>query len=180
MRSKRRPRSHSIAQRPHSLWALGWWLTAFIALAGALTWMSSWLRPTTGPVVTVYRHPDCQCCSRWVEHLRQSGFRVQMNENEPLVDVRARLGVPVSLASCHTATVGPYTIEGHVPADDLRRLLRERPPIRGLAVPDMPVGSPGMEGGQPEPYHVITFGSPSGETIFASHGSGASTRPESP
>lgn len=111
-------------------------------------------------VVTVHRDPNCGCCSLWAQHLRDAGFVVKIEETSDLEAVRTRLGVPTALASCHTAEVNGYLIEGHVPAVAVRRLLTERPAAKGLAVPGMPAGSPGMEGsGEPEPYTAVLFGS---------------------
>jgi hypothetical protein len=105
--------------------------------------------------LTVYKDPTCGCCTRWAQHVRQAGFLVTERETTDLDAVKAAMGVPAALASCHTARIGRYVIEGHVPADLIARLLRERPDARGLAVPGMPVGSPGMEGGRPERYDVL-------------------------
>lgn len=110
-----------------------------------------------GPAMTVYKDPSCGCCDGWINHMRQAGFRVTVAPGD-VNAAKARLGVPADLVSCHTATVGGYVVEGHVPADAVRRLLAERPAAAGLAVPGMPTGSPGMEGGEPETYDVIAFG----------------------
>jgi hypothetical protein len=110
------------------------------------------------PSVTVHKGPNCGCCSRWAKHLQNAGFTVRVEETSDLDTVRERLGVPAELDACHTAEVGPYLLQGHVPAVAVRRLLAERPNVKGLAVPGMPVGSPGMEGGKPEPYTVLSFG----------------------
>ena len=112
------------------------------------------------PNMRVTKGPSCGCCAAWVEHVREAGFPVEVVETNELGRVKARLGVPRKLASCHTAEIDGYTIEGHVPAGAIRRLLAERPPVSGLAVPGMPVGSPGMEveGAEPETYDVIAFG----------------------
>ena len=112
------------------------------------------------PRIVVTKDPTCGCCTAWADHLRRSGFPVDMVETAEIGRVKARLGVPASLASCHTAEVGAYVIEGHVPAAEIRRLLAERPAARGLAVPGMPVGSPGMEmeGMEPDTYEVVLFG----------------------
>jgi hypothetical protein len=120
------------------------------------------------PKLTVAKDPNCGCCSGWVEHIKAAGFPVEIVETGEMNRVKARLGVPRHLAACHTAEVEAYVIEGHVPASAIRRLLAERPQINGLAVPGMPVGSPGMEveGTPPETYDVIAFG-PAGETRFA-------------
>jgi hypothetical protein len=108
--------------------------------------------------ITVHRDPSCGCCAGWVQHLRDAGFVVQVEETADLDAVRNRLGIPSDLAACHTAEVAGYLIEGHVSAAAVRRLLSERPIAKGLAVPGMPIGSPGMEGGKPEPYTVVLFG----------------------
>jgi hypothetical protein len=110
------------------------------------------------PAITVHKDPACGCCSGWVEHLRSAGFAVTTIETTRLNAVKARLGVPADLASCHTAEVAGYVVEGHVPAVALNRLLTELPSAIGLAVPGMPAGSPGMEGDTPEPYEVVLFG----------------------
>ena len=107
--------------------------------------------------VTVYKNPHCGCCVKWIEHLQQNGFRVSSRDVVDLSEIKARYGVRPYLASCHTAVVDGYVLEGHVPAEAVKRLLQERPPVKGLAVPGMPVGSPGMEGPDPQPYNVYTF-----------------------
>jgi hypothetical protein len=118
--------------------------------------------------VTVYKSPTCGCCGEWVKHMRANGFRVEVLEVEDVTPYRRGSMVPDHLASCHTALVGGYAIEGHVPADDIRRLLRERPRVIGLSVPGMVVGSPGMEQGPPEPYATIAFDE-RGSQVFARH-----------
>lgn len=121
--------------------------------------------------VVVYKSPTCSCCTRWIAHLRSNGFDVEGVDLTPYTELsekKVELGVPGDLGSCHTARVGGYTIEGHVPADVVARLLRERPTdIAGLAVPGMPIGSPGMEGPNPEPYQVIAFDSAGNQTVYA-------------
>lgn len=119
------------------------------------------------PEVAVTKDPSCGCCEKWVAHLREAGFTVSVTD-EPLNPVKARLGVPRDLASCHTAQVGGYVVEGHVPAEAIKRLLAEKPKGTGLAVPGMPVGSPGMEveGMEPDTYEVVLFG-PEGRSPFA-------------
>lgn len=107
--------------------------------------------------VTVYMSPACGCCDEWLKHMRASGFRLETHKFGDVVPVKQKLGVPESLWSCHTATVGGYVIEGHVPASDIKRLLRERANVKGLAVPGMVVGSPGMEQGPPKSYATIAF-----------------------
>jgi hypothetical protein len=111
------------------------------------------------PEVTVYKDPNCGCCGNWVEHMKASGFKVKVVEPKDLGAVKARYGVPEKLASCHTAEVGGYVVEGHVPASTVKRLLKEKPPVQGVSVPGMPQGSPGMEvpGGKKDPYDVVSF-----------------------
>lgn len=131
-----------------------------VGLIGAIALGAVPLSADAAPhLVTVHRDPNCGCCSKWAEHLRDAGFVVKVEETSDLEAVRARLGIPRGLASCHTAEVGGYLIEGHVPAVAVLRLLTERPVAKGLAVPGMPAGSPGMEGsGEPDPYTVVLFG----------------------
>ena len=119
------------------------------------------------PVMRVSKDPNCGCCSGWVEHVQAAGFQTTVIEMSDLAPLKARLKVPSRLASCHTAEIGGYVIEGHVPAAAIKRLLLERPRAIGLAVPGMPVGSPGMEvnGTADEPYEVMLFG-PSGDRSY--------------
>ena len=108
--------------------------------------------------ILVHKDPDCGCCTGWVRHLKDAGFAVAVEETTDLQPVRKRLGVPADLAACHTAEVDGYVLEGHIPAAAVRRLLDKRPTAIGLAVPGMPAGSPGMEGGVPQRYDVVLFG----------------------
>ena len=128
-----------------------------LAAAAALTGTASAIIADEATVV-VHKDPNCGCCTGWVQHLREAGFTVRVEETPELDTVRTRLGVPPDLAACNTGEVGGYVIEGHVPAEAVRRLLSGRPAARGIAVPGMPPGSPGMEGGRPQPYTVIRFG----------------------
>ncbi len=124
-----------------------------------------------GQPVTVYKTATCGCCAAWVEHLRTAGFTVAVEDVVDLAAVKDTLGIPAGLGSCHSARVGGYVVEGHVPAEDVARLLATRPDgVTGIAVPGMPSGSPGMEvpGRPADPYDVIAFG-PAGEAVFASH-----------
>jgi hypothetical protein len=109
------------------------------------------------PVVEVYKSPTCGCCGKWVEHLRTSGFAVNVNDIPNVDAFRAKAGVPAALASCHTALVSGYVVEGHVPAADIRKLLAERPKALGLAVPGMPMGAPGMDAPHARGYDVLLF-----------------------
>jgi hypothetical protein len=120
------------------------------------------------PKLVVTKDPSCGCCSGWADYVRAAGFPVEVRETAQMNRLKVRLGVPRSLASCHTAEVGGYVVEGHVPADAIKRLLSTKPRATGLAVPGMPAGSPGMEvdGVAPETYEVVLFG-PSGQEVFA-------------
>lgn len=122
------------------------------------------------PAIHVVLSPTCGCCRDWLAHLRQAGFRVTFSHATEATEAARQRGVPADLRSCHTGAVGGYVIEGHVPAADIRRLLRERPAAAGLAVPGMPMGSPGMEqGGRREPYQTILFTRTGRRTVFAQH-----------
>jgi len=116
-------------------------------------------------VVTVYKDLRCGCCSIWMQHLQNNGFVTRAMNTTNIEAVKSQFGVPADLATCHTAQVGGYVIEGHVPAAAIKRLLAEKRNARGLGVSGMPVGSPGMEGGRPERYDVVLFG-PSERRIF--------------
>ena len=124
------------------------------------------LRAEAPLALTVYKDPSCRCCYAWARHMTAQGFTVRIIETANVNAVKARLGVPDKLASCHTAEIGGYAIEGHVPAPAIMRLLAEKPTARGLAVPGMPAGSPGMEAGSRKTYEVILFGD-SGEKTYA-------------
>lgn len=122
-----------------------------------------------GETVTVYKSPTCTCCTAWVDHLKQSGFAVVAIDTTDVDAVKQRFGVAREHAACHTAVVGGYVVEGHVPAQDIRRLLAEKPAITGLAVPGMPVGSPGMEGAYRQAYEVLAFTRGKSTSVFARH-----------
>ena len=122
-----------------------------------------------GDTLVVYKSPTCGCCEKWVEHMRTNGFHVVVHDTADVSPVKARAGVTAPLASCHTAFVAGYAVEGHVPAEDVRRLLRERPPVTGLAAPGMPNGSLGMEGRGRDSYDVVAFTRDAGAAVFASH-----------
>lgn len=146
-------------------WVLGSF--AAMVLAAFVSW--NWWRESTADIV-VYKSSTCSCCDSWVTHLRGQGFVVYVRTQEHLARVRAKYGVPDGLGACHTARAGRYTIEGHVPAADIRRLLRERPAVTGIAVPGMPIGSPGMERGtEQEPFEVLAFDSQGRTAVFAKH-----------
>ena len=123
------------------------------------------------PKMVVHKSPSCGCCSVWVEHVRAAGFQVEVRDRDDLQPVKQRLGVPYGKGSCHTAEVGGYFVEGHVPAADIQRLLQEKPKARGLTVPGMPAGSPGMEmpDGSVQAYAVELVGGDGESTVYARH-----------
>ena len=124
--------------------------------------------PVSPPeTVTVYKSPTCGCCSKWVDHLRAAGFTVVVHDTDNLDEVMTDFAVPRQLASCHTAKVGKYVVEGHVPADLIAKALREHPAIAGLAVPGMVAGSPGMEGGAAQHYDVVAWTAAGQTTVYA-------------
>jgi hypothetical protein len=129
-------------------------LVASLLLIGSLA-QASWAAPAT-PVIDVYKSPTCGCCNKWIDHLKANGFTVRSHDTDNVAQHKVRLGVPPGYGSCHTAEIGGYVVEGHVPAREIKRLLKETPRARGLVVPAMPVGSPGMEaGGGKDPYKVF-------------------------
>lgn len=120
--------------------------------------------------IHVYKSPTCGCCTDWVDHLEDNGFRVEVTETNNLNPVKIEAGLTPSLASCHTAFVDDYVIEGHVPANDIHRLIAEAPRAKGLAVPGMPAGSPGMEmGDRKDRYQVLMFNESGQTRVFAEH-----------
>jgi hypothetical protein len=138
--------------------------TLFAAICCLLP--SGALHAAEEPAIMVHKDPTCGCCSGWVLHLQKAGFVIKVLETRDIDAVKTRLGVPKDLAACHTAEISGYVIEGHVPAAALKRFLAEKPNAAGLAVPGMPIGSPGMEGGSPGPYQVVLFG-PDGRRTYA-------------
>lgn len=119
--------------------------------------------------VDIYKSPYCGCCGQWADHLRKAGFEVRTHEVTDVPAARKLLGMPERLGSCHTAKVGAYVIEGHVPAADIKRLLKQKPKALGLAVPGMPAGAPGMEGPQPQPYETLLVAEDGKATVYARH-----------
>ncbi|MDX2266185.1 MAG: DUF411 domain-containing protein [Hyphomicrobiales bacterium] len=117
------------------------------------------------PKIAIYKSPTCDCCQKWADHLSAAGFATDVIDRGSLTALKTEWGVPTALRSCHMGKIDGYVIEGHVPAAAIKRLLAERPQAVGLAVPGMPIGSPGMEGGKPEIYNVVLFGA-AGETVF--------------
>lgn len=128
-------------------------------------------RPAARPVIDIVKDPGCGCCELWAKHLEQQGFATRMTESDDMAAVKIKRGVPATTRSCHTAVVEGYVLEGHVPASDIQRLLVERPKIAGLAVPGMPIGSPGMEvsGMKAQPFDVMAFTASGTTRIYSSH-----------
>ena len=119
--------------------------------------------------VIVYKSPTCGCCTGWVEHMKANGYSVVSKNTDDMDKIKEILGVPDMFQSCHTATVDGYIIEGHVPADDVTRLLKEKPKAIGLAVPGMPAGSPGMEVGTKDKYDVLLFNADNSADVYATY-----------
>lgn len=143
------------------------WLLAGITLVAGSMLLSQ--QPARAADVVVYKSPTCGCCKEWVNHLQENGFSVEVHDRRDMNPVKVELGVPRHLQSCHTAKVSNYVIEGHVPANDIKRLLKEKPAIAGLSAPGMPMGSPGMEGPRKDPYDVLTFQREGKTTVFSRH-----------
>lgn len=142
---------------------------AFLLAATPLAIMSC-ATPAAAAVIEVVKTAACGCCGKWVEHMKRAGHDVRVTNVADVTPTARRLGVPDDLRSCHSSTVGGYAIEGHVPAADIARLLREKPKAAGLAVPGMVAGSPGMEmGSNKPPYQVILFTRDGKRTVFARH-----------
>ena len=137
-------------------------LIAAVLVAGALP-----LQAQTLPLVEVWKDPNCGCCKDWIRHLEANGFRVKAHDQGNTA-ARKRVGLPDALGSCHTAVVSTYVIEGHVPAEAIEKMLTELPAIMGIAVPEMPTGSPGMEipGFKPEPFKVMSFANGGEQRVF--------------
>lgn len=137
--------------------------TAFLACLTTSVWAESL------PNVEVYKSPSCGCCEKWVEHMRSNGFQVKTHDTNEVAQHKAQLGVPEAMASCHTAKVGGYVIEGHVPASDVKRLLAEKPQAKGLASPGMPASAPGMDVPGNTPYQVFLINKDGSTSRFAKH-----------
>lgn len=125
--------------------------------------------PAPLPTMKVWKTPTCGCCGKWVRHMEAAGFRVEVTDVDDVDPVKKANGLPLNLASCHTALVGGYVVEGHVPAGDVRRLLRERPAILGLAAPGMPAGSPGMDVPGSPPYDVLAVRQDGTASVYSTH-----------
>ena len=146
---------------------LATWLLIGITLITGSIWLIQ--KPVRASAeVVVYKSPTCGCCQKWINHLKENGFSVEVHNRRNLNPVKLELGVPRNLQSCHTAKVEGYVIEGHVPANVIARLLKEKPDTKGLAVPGMPMGSPGMEGPWKDSYEIISFKENGETTVYAS------------
>ncbi|MFZ2301800.1 MAG: DUF411 domain-containing protein [Gallionella sp.] len=150
-----------------------------LCAALAVAWPSMAQQPRAGseqaasvqalPAVDVYKSPQCGCCKFWAEHLQKNGFTVTLHDVNDIPATRKKLGMPNRYGSCHTAKVGQYLVEGHVPAADIKKLLEKKPKAIGLAVPAMPPGSPGMESDEPVPYDTLLVGKDGKAKVFARH-----------
>lgn len=141
----------------------------FGATVAALTLALSVAHAFAAEEITVFKSPTCGCCGKWIEHLRKNGYEVKVSNVEAMDAVKSRFNVPAEMRSCHTAVIGGYVIEGHVPASDIQRLLKEKPKVAGLAAPGMPPGAPGMEASRAEPYSVMSFTKDGASAVFAKH-----------
>ena len=139
------------------------------AATPAATMVAKRTSPAADSVLVVYKTPTCGCCKGWVDRMKEAGFTVEVHDVPDLSAIKSDAGVPEELQACHTARIGGYVVEGHVPAADIRRLLAERPAVTGIATPGMPMGSPGMEGAYKDRYDVMTFGGSAKSSVFASH-----------
>jgi len=119
--------------------------------------------------IDVYKSPYCSCCGKWVEHVTKAGFTVKTHEVDDVPGTRKKLGMPEKLGSCHTAKIGNYLLEGHVPAEDIKRMLAEKPKALGLAVPGMPPGAPGMDIPNSSSYNTLLVQNDGGTRVFAKH-----------
>lgn len=154
MRKETKTRHRRITRIKRIAIALG------VVVAAVATWYFAagrGVQTAAADDVVVYKSAQCGCCAKWVDHMRVAGFKVVSRNVVQLGAIKSERGVPAELGSCHTAVVNGYTVEGHVPAAVVQRLLRERPDVRGIAVPGMPAGSPGMEGAGRQPYAVLAF-----------------------
>jgi hypothetical protein len=142
---------------------------AGVVTAGASARLFGWTQApmTSGTAIEIWKTPTCGCCKMWVDHMQKAGFRPTVHDLDDVSPIKRKLKVPAALQSCHTAVVGGYAIEGHVPADLVRQVLKQKPAIAGLAVPGMPMGSPGMDGPRKDPYDVVAFEQNGRATVFA-------------
>lgn len=138
-------------------------LLSLLLIAGGTAWAQS------ATQIEVFKSPYCGCCEKWVEHMEKNGFKVSAHNVNDVPAARKNLGMPDRFGSCHTAKIGGYVVEGHVPAADVQRLLKEKPKAIGLAAPGMPQGSPGMETATPVPYETLLIQADGSARLFAKH-----------
>ena len=144
--------------------------TLALGLMAALGFSTTALAAAAAQNIHVYKSPTCGCCTAWVKHLEENGFEVEVTETNNLNPIKAEAGLTPALASCHTAFVGDYVIEGHVPASDIQRLIAEAPKAAGLSVPGMPMGSPGMDmGNRQDHYRVMMFNDAGQTRVFSQY-----------
>ena len=141
----------------------------FGGAVAALTMALSVAHAFAAEEITVFKSSTCGCCEKWIAHLRTNGYDVRVSNVEAMDAVKVRFNVPAEMSSCHTAVIAGYVIEGHVPASDIQRLLKEKPKVAGLAAPGMPPGAPGMEGPRTEPYSVMSFTKDGASAVYAKH-----------
>ena len=148
----------SRAHRRGRFLSVGLFIVAALAWSGNV-WVAAQTRAAAKPQMTVYKSATCGCCKLWIKHMEENGFAVKAFDVDDIDKVKRERGVPASAASCHTGVVNGYVVEGHVPADAVLKMLKEKPDVRGIAVPGMPVGSPGMEveGGFKQPYAIVSI-----------------------
>jgi hypothetical protein len=145
-------------------------LAALAAGVASVSLVAQKAAPALAPagVLTVYKTPTCGCCHQWIEHMKAAGFQVREVDMDDITEVKQASGVPIKLRTCHTALIDGYVVEGHVPADLVKKMLAEKPKVTGIAVPGMPQGSPGMEQGDAkDPYDVLLFDKAGNTTVFA-------------
>lgn len=145
-------------------------MAGLVALFGLVAALDTGSVLAADDEIVMYKDPNCGCCGKWADHMRENGFTVQEISSRDMADVKSEAGVPRTLGSCHTAKVGKYIVEGHVPAADVKRLLAEQPPVVGISAPGMPLGSPGMEGPYAsQRYDVISFDADGNQAVFSRH-----------
>jgi hypothetical protein len=165
------PFRRPVPMTDHPISRRAWFAGAAAAVAAVASGTPVALAAPAGTAMTVYKDPNCGCCAKWIEHVKAAGFAPTVKDTGDMDAVKTRHMIPTALRSCHTALVGDYVVEGHVPAADIRRLLKERPAVRGLAVGGMPAGSPGMEmpGARADKYDVVAFLRDGSTRAFAHH-----------
>jgi hypothetical protein len=173
MQSSRAARISNLKPNLQMMDRRGFLAAALVSAATLIARRASAAAPTmvsaARPPVTVYKDPSCGCCKKWVEYMEKSGFVVTAHDDTDMDALKDHYGVPSDVRSCHTAIIGSYVVEGHVPAGDIDSMLAKKPQIAGLAVPGMVMGSPGMEGGMSKAYTVVAFQKTGATTPFASH-----------